>query len=321
MSVKDTEKKIRGNLNTGSLTNEKEVKVFTARITQMEMNFLDTRAGTDSVTRQNINGWLNEMELTFGEGMVQNNIMSGYGGVGITRRIAKMDIDFANFKEAYANEIRRLSQVDLAEARYLRNVIASNVKLNPQQLTDLYDEFDVLVKESLGRTLFDVKKEFIETATFKKIVFFVDREGKKISELSIRDAGGNRWTANRYAEMYARTRSREIEDITMTDEMDEVGLDVVQINNVSTTTPICLQFEGKFFSMFGRTPELPRLTILPPFHPNCRHRKLPVAGFQSNMLTANTRVNKKASKLRKGWSKAEKKAVRQQTAWNQDNRS
>jgi hypothetical protein len=321
MSVKKTEKAIKGNLNSGSLTNEDEVQSFTARVTQMEMAFLDTQGTTENITKQNINEWLNEMELTFGEGMVQNNVMAGYGGYGIARRTARLDTDFEVFKEVYANEIRRLSQVDLAEARYLRNVIASNIKLNPQQLQSLYDKFDSLVKRSVGMTLFDIKKDFIETATFKKIVFFVDREGKKVSELSITDAGGNRWSANRYAEMYARTRSREIEDITMKDEMDEVGLDVVRINDASTTTPICLQYENKYFSLFGQTPELPILEIKPPFHPNCRHRMLPQRDFNSRMISANKKVNKKVSQLRKGWSGKEKSAIRKQERWNLKNRS
>ncbi len=308
MSVKKTEKAIKGNLNTRSLTNEDEVNNFVTRVTQMEMNFLDTQGVSEAVTKQNINAWLNEMELTFGEGMVQNNVMAGYGGVGISRQTAKLGFNFKNYMEAYGNEIRRLSQVDITEARLLRNAIANNMVSNPDDVIKLYADFDKLVKSSLGQSLEQVKKKFIDKAVFNEVIFFVDSSGR-------------RWTANRYAEMYARTRSREVEDITMTDEMDEVGLDVVLINNVSTTTPICLQFEGKYFSKFGKTPELPRLTILPPFHPNGRHRMLPQANFRTNMLSANTRVNKKVSKLRRGWSKDEKKQVRKQETWNLENRS
>jgi hypothetical protein len=321
MSIKATENKVSGNLNTGSLTNEYEVTRFVTAITQLEMSFMDTQADTESVTRQNINEWLNELELTYGEGMVQNNIMAGYGGYGIAHRAIKMDTDFKAYKEVYANEVRRLSQVDLGQARYLRNVIASNVKLNPQKVQKLYDEFDLLVKESLGKSLFEVKKEFIQKAVFKDVVFFMDREGKKLYQLRIADLGGKRWFAHHYAEMYARTRSREIEDVLMSDEMDVLGLDVVRINDVSTVTPICLQYENKYFSMFGRTPELPVLTVFPPFHPNCRHRKLPQRGYNNNMLAVNNSVDKKVARERKKWTASEKKAVKQQTQWNNENRS
>jgi hypothetical protein len=147
----------------------------------------------------------------------------------------------------------------------------------------------------------------MKKAIYKDSVFFIDSAGRQ-------------WRPTAYADMYARTRSREIEDIIMTDEMQEVGLDVVRINNVSTTTPICLQYEGKYFSLFGKTPELPILEIKSPFHPRCRHRMLPQRDYQPQQLSVNKKVDKKVSKLSKDWSDAEKSSITKQEAWNLENR-
>lgn len=305
MGIKATEKAIRGNLNTGSLINKSEVFKFSRAIESWELRFFDLQGITDIQTKANLNEWLDEMEIIYSEGMIEANVQSGYGGYGITHRAGKLGFDFKVYREAYKNQILRLSNKDLTEARLLRNSLASSLGDNQWKL--LYKEYDNFIKQSLGLSLDTIKKEFQKKAIYQDVVFFVDSLGRQ-------------WRPSAYSEMWARTRSREIEDDIMQDEMVDVGLDVVRINDVSTTTPICLQFENKFFSLNGLTPELPVLKIRPPFHPNGRHRMLPQAEFGSSMLSSNTRHNKKVSKLRKGWSSAEKKAVKKQEKWNVENR-
>lgn len=307
MSKKATEKAVRGNLNSRSLTNQQEVDSFVLAIAQREMEFLDTKGATEGITRNNINGWLNDMEMTYGAGMVRNNVYAGYGGYGIAHRAARIGMDFEDYKELYELEIKRLSQVDLTKARLLRNAIGNNMLRNPDDVEKLYASYDKFLKSNVGKSLFEIKKEFIQKSVFNEVIFFWDSAGRK-------------WSCNRYAEMVARTRSREIEDIIMTDEMEEVGLDVVQINDVSTVTPICLQYENKYFSKFGKTPNLPILDVFPPFHPNCRHRMLPQREFENSMVSVNSKVDKKVAKDSKSWTSSEKKQVKQQTEWNQENR-
>jgi hypothetical protein len=308
MSIKKTEKAATGNLNSKALTNEEEVRMFTGRIAQLELGFMDTQGATENQTRNNINEWLDEMELSFGEGMVQNNTMAGYGGQVITRNTAQLGFTFEQFREVYKNEIVRLSQVDLTQARLLRNTIGRSLSSDPEAVKELYDEYDDFVKKSFGKSGFQIKKEFVDKAIYRDLVFFID-------------SGGRRWSPSAYANMYARTRSREIEDIVMTDEMRELGFDVVRINDVSTITPICLQYENKYFSVFGQTPELPTLDILPPFHPNCRHRKFPVRDFKLSMLGVNSSIDSKVDRLSKDWSKSEIASIEKQEAWNLENRS
>jgi hypothetical protein len=303
MSKKKTRQKA-GQLNSGSLTNENEINSLVNRIDELTKEFLTLKTGTTGQTRANINEWLDEMELTFGEGMVDANVMAGYGGYVITADVLRASTDFDLYKEVRASDIRRLSTKDLTEARLLRNTLASSVKSDAGAI---YKQFDNFIKGSIGLSRNQIVNEFVNHPAFKDVVYFTDSIGRK-------------WQPKHYSNMWARTRSREIEDDIMTIEMKENGLDVCRINDVSTTTPICLQYEGKYFSLTGATPELPILDILPPFHPNCRHRKFPVANYKSSMLSANKTVDTRTRSLSKKWSKAEKKSIRKQEAWNKENR-
>jgi hypothetical protein len=230
--------------------------------------------------------------------------MAGYGGYGISRHTAKLHFDYESFRKVYKNQMVTLANKNLTEARLLRNSLAFS--LGDDNWKNVYNAYDEFIKRSLGMDLDTIQKEFQKKAIYQDAVFFIDKSGR-------------RWDPSAYSEMWGRTRSREIEDIIMQDEMANVGLDVVQINDVSTTTPICLQYENKFFSLYGQTPELPVLEIRPPFHPNCRHRMLPQRNFKTTMLTDNRRVDIKFNKS--DVSESNKETMAKQEAWNLKNRS
>jgi len=303
MSEKEVKKAIK-NFNNRSLTNEQEIMLLVNRIDKWELEFLDIAGKSESQTRQAINEWLNEGEFIYGDGMIQSNSMAGFGGYGITRSVVNARISLKDYKEAYSKRILNLSNRDLTQARLLRNSLAFSLR---DKWQEVYAKYDQYIKQSTG-SLGQIKRDFMKKAVYQDAVFFVDSIGRQ-------------WRPTAYSEMWARTRSREIEDDLSTDEMGEFGLDIVKINNVSTTTPICLQYEGKYFSLNGATPELPILDMLPPFHPNCRHRKFPVREFKSNQLTVNSNIDKRVSTLSKSWSKAEKENVNKQKLWNNKNRT
>jgi hypothetical protein len=87
----------------------------------------------------------------------------------------------------------------------------------------------------------------------------------------------------------------------------------VRINNVNTTTPICLQYEGKVFSLTGQTPGLPVLKIRPPFHPNCRHRILATRRQDvAKGLENNRKIDRKNAQLRKTYTPGQKRTIKKQ---------
>ena len=280
--------------------------IISRRIYEWEIDLLDYYDYSGAKQKIAVNRWLNECELIMGKGMAQSNLRAGYSGFGISRNVADIGFTAEEYKEIYAKQILRMSGKDLANARLLRNSLAFSLGDGGYQ--ELYSQYSDFSKGNLGLSLRQKKKIFLKNTVYNDAVFFIDKLGRE-------------WKPDRYAEMVVRTRSREVEDIVMAEEMKEVGLDVVQISDANTTTPMCLQFEGKYFSRFGDTPELPRLEIYPPFHPNCRHRMLPQRDYNKSMGKVNKLKNSQESIKAEKWTDAQKKAINKQEDWNRENRT
>ena len=89
------------------------------------------------------------------------------------------------------------------------------------------------------------------------------------------DRGGKRWSIPNYSRMLARTHTiASYNDGTINRAVDW-GVDLVQVSQHPHTPDICSQYEGRIYSISGRSEEYPPLTVRPPFHPNCRHSLLP----------------------------------------------
>jgi hypothetical protein len=85
------------------------------------------------------------------------------------------------------------------------------------------------------------------------------------------DKGGRKWSVGRYAEMLARTHIISANNEAIISRAKEIGVDIVEVSNHQTTTPLCEQFEGKIYSLSGKSANYPQLPEEPPFHPNCKH--------------------------------------------------
>jgi hypothetical protein len=84
-------------------------------------------------------------------------------------------------------------------------------------------------------------------------------------------AGSKRYSFDTYSELIARTRTREVQSVATINTAVGTGNDLIQVSSHNTTTEVCLQYEGKIYSLSGRDPDFPRVIDVPPFHPNCRH--------------------------------------------------
>lgn len=270
---------------------------------------------TDLETRKNLNIWLTDFETMFARSMNRINNQSGFGGYSIAQYEGakagfteyKATQAYSEFYEAYKNTMDGILTVDLTQARMLRNNLA--VKFGDDYKL-FYAEYDKYIKsaKALGLTQYEIADNFLATNIGRDFVFMLDSSGRK-------------WQPSSYARMYARTRGREIEDIIMQKEINELGMDIVQISEANTTTPICLHYEGKYFSLNGNTPGLPVLDIHPPFHPNCVHRMRPIADADiKNMRAKNIQVDRNVKKESQTWSDSQKKQVAKQTQWNRENR-
>jgi hypothetical protein len=89
---------------------------------------------------------------------------------------------------------------------------------------------------------------------------------------------GRRYKPAYYAELVARTRTTEAVTQGAINTAIENGFDLVQItvHNHPQDDP-CSPHQGRIYSLSGKSKTFPKLTARPPFHPNCRHRIVPVS--------------------------------------------
>ena len=271
--------------------------------------------GNEAATIRNIDKWLIDFENMFRTNMVNIDVLSGYGGwlsaQGAVGGITSKEI----YLQSYKSTVLAFAQKDFTKARVLRAGLQIRWK-DTNKVNSFYDAFDDFIKES----------QALGIGTRERVSKFLNsKQGLEMVSLEARDAAGKItrvYKPESYASMYSRTRSREMEDVIARKEAKELGLDVIQINDVNTTTPICLQFENKYFSLEGKTPGLPILKIFPGFHPNCKHRILilgepPTIG---EMQGVNGTVNVETKKASASWTKGEKRTVKKQEKWNRENR-
>lgn len=90
-------------------------------------------------------------------------------------------------------------------------------------------------------------------------------------------AGGRNFTPEYYAELVARTRTREASTQGIINTQADYGLDLVQVSTHVSDVDVCTPYAGRVFSLSGNHPDFPMLDRKPPFHPNCKHVLMPVS--------------------------------------------
>ena len=119
----------------------------------------------------------------------------------------------------------------------------------------------ILTGQLTGQSIDEIRKEIQEVLGTQGFSMLVDR-------------GGRTWTVQRYGEMLARTHIIKSGNEGTLTRAAEFNTDIVQISTHVGACPICTPFEGKLYSISGRSKRFPRLEQFPPYHPNCRHSLL-----------------------------------------------
>jgi hypothetical protein len=88
---------------------------------------------------------------------------------------------------------------------------------------------------------------------------------------------GRTYKMNKYAELVGRTTMRDAQTAATLDLCHQYENDLVQVSSHGTVCEICAQYEGKVYSISGKTPGYPMLDARTPFHPNCEHSLLPTS--------------------------------------------
>lgn len=140
-------------------------------------------------------------------------------------------------------------------------------------------------KVSTGSTVKEAKKILIQKLTDKGIMAIKDKAGRNI-KLDV------------YAETVARTTTREATNKGTMQQLQDMGEDLVKMTHHNSSCSLCASYEGRVYSISGKSSEYPALDI--PFnrdyaniHPNCGHSLTPyIKQFDDNASDTKTFSNR-----------------------------
>ena len=252
-----------------------------------------------------INNWLNDFEKTFTTYQDKINIMSARNGYFVASKALSINTDIEDFISLYRDEIVLYNSTDWAKARMLRNDVATRMK----DYKSFYSGWETYLKSAQASGL----------SQTDRVTAYLNAGGKYFTGL--RDSANRIWRPERYASMYANTRGSEAYNYFTEQRFISNGGDVVLISNHGTTTPICKEFEGKYFSLRGLTRGLPILPYQPPFHPNCKHIMLPQSGKENDVMRETNKMkNVSILSAKQQYTESDLKAVQKQKAYLSKNR-
>lgn len=278
---------------------EKIRKGMQMKFMDWKMRFLDLQGISEGMTKTNINEWLDECEDIWRGGLTGVARTSGLEGANKAMKVVGKSYNYKTFAKVYEDQLLTLATKDMTEATLLRNSIARRL-MKKGKWKELYSQYDSLIKTSIGKSLEDIKADFMEKSIFEEVINFPDKSGRL-------------WLPEKYADMWARTRYGEISsDMTLTTMRDN-NLDVIQISDHNTTTPICMEYEGRYFSISGKTAGLPVYMVKAPFHPNCLHTEIVV---ETENIESKLKENKKRDRATPKLDKKQKEYIERQKEWN-----
>ncbi len=178
---------------------------------------------------------------------------------------------------AYLNGLglNKVNEANVVHQRAI-DVVAQNVADNLRDAFQfigrrINDEFRRIGLEETGRkfvsgtTVRDMKQRLVQRLLDQGQTAFIDKLGRK-------------WRLDSYAEMVARTTTREAATIATINECKEFGVDLVRISTHYPTCELCAPLQGKVFSLSGKDKRYPKYDgdrVRVPVHPNCRHVLMP----------------------------------------------
>jgi hypothetical protein len=196
---------------------------------------------------------------------------------------------------------------NLIKEAYIKGVIYVNRKLNIKMKST--KEADIL--KELSKTHRKTINVFIRNklGELNDVNYFIGRQIKDNIQKSVEDAVGLKLTTNEtlkeckknilknfaengitaiktkngrfirldtYAEMVARSTTREVTNTATILQVQELGYDLVKISEHPGACPICQKYQGRVYSISGKDLRFPKLDIAfssgyANIHPNCRH--------------------------------------------------
>jgi hypothetical protein len=180
----------------------------------------------------------------------------------------KMGKKIKNTKEA--DIIKELSKTHRKTINvFIRNKLGELNDVNYFIGRQIKDTIQEAVDEAVG----------LKLATNETLVECQKNILKKFSEQGITaiKTKNNRYIRmDAYANMVARSTTREVTNTATILQVSELGYDLVKISEHPGACPICQKYEGRVYSISGKDKRFPRLDVAfssgyANIHPRCRH--------------------------------------------------
>lgn len=147
----------------------------------------------------------------------------------------------------------------------MKNQIARYVRATQQQ---------AIKDEQISKM---IAEGIIEGQTRREVSNALLKEMKKnLEDGRFIPINGRNYRVDSYAELVARTRTREATTNGIVNTATYYGMDLVQWDAHEEPCEDCQQYSGRVYSISGTHPDFPALEEQPPIHPNCRCVIVPV---------------------------------------------
>ncbi len=144
-----------------------------------------------------------------------------------------------------------------------------------QQLLQI-QEFDFRDEEFISGLLDDAIRAG-ETRNYAKNLV-MDHIKSEVGEGKFIQIKGRNYSMKKYADTVAKTRLRHVQTESVLNASKEYNNDLVEVSDHgSEFVDICLEYEGGVYSLSGKHPVYPYLSVYPPFHMRCQHHIRPVS--------------------------------------------
>jgi hypothetical protein len=217
--------------------------------------------GNSTVYRKRLMGSVNQelkiltdFSTKWAKGEITDAYNQGINKVLSDFRSANIDVSKVAANNTTLKTIINNTVGDLSDAnRYIGRTIEDNIRQAGLEAT----------AQGLGNTVKETKKILLDKLTAQGITAIKDKRGRPIK-------------ADAYASMVARTTTREATNTALIDAVESAGHDLVKITSHFSTCPICAVYEGRVYSISGKTKGYPKLDVAfsgghMTIHPNCTH--------------------------------------------------
>lgn len=180
------------------------------------------------------------------------NAMNGLGIANIGDGFATLHIEAINILSN--NIINNFAEVNNQVGRRIEDTIRDIGLTNAQ------------MKFATGQTIRELQNKLIEDLTRNGIGGIVDKRGRTIPMVT-------------YAELLGRSIVAETQNTAVMNVAKEHDKDLVKMSSHSGSCDVCLEYQGKVYSISGKSEKYPALKSIAGFskgynniHPRCRHR-------------------------------------------------